>query len=188
MKKLLLAPALIFALISCQNTAEKVETVEKEVVEAAQPQLAFFGREISDGNALDVSTIQASLGDQDSLNVKLTGTIEKVCQVKGCWMTMPYGEGESMRVSFRDYGFFVPKDIDGKESVIEGTVYMETTSVDDLKHFAEDEGLSEDEIAAITEPETSLTFVADGVIVKDYKVEAGSAKADEQNTEAEESH
>jgi len=72
--------------------------------------------------------------------------------------------------------------------VIEGTVYMETTSVDDLKHFAEDEGLSEDEIAAITEPETSLTFVADGVIVKDYKVEAGSAKADEQNTEAEESH
>jgi len=188
MKKLLFAPALLLIIASCQNTAEKVETVQEEVVETVQAQMAYFGSEITEENALDLSGIKEKLGEQDSLNVKLTGTIEKVCQVKGCWMTMPYGEGESMRVSFRDYGFFVPKDIDGKEAVVEGTLYMETTSVDDLKHFAEDEGLSEEEIAAITEPETSLTFVADGVIVKNYKVKAGAAEADEQNIEAEESH
>ncbi len=188
MKKLLFAPALMLSILSCQNTSEKVETVQEEIIETAPAQMAYFGSQITEENAVDLSTIQASLGEQDSLNVKLTGTIEKVCQVKGCWMTMPYGEGESMRVSFRDYGFFVPKDVDGKDAVIEGTVYMETTSIDDLKHFAEDEGLSEDEIAAITEPETSLTFVADGVIIKDYKVEAGAAKADEQNIEMEESH
>jgi len=103
-------------------------------------------------------------------------------------MTMGYGEGESMHVSFRDYGFFVPKNIDGKDAVIDGTLYMETTSVEDLKHFAEDEGLSEDEIAMITEPETRLTFVADGVIVKDYTVEVGSADENEQNLEEAEEH
>ena len=113
MKKLLFAPALMLSILSCQNTSEKVETVQEEIIETAPAQMAYFGSQITEENAVDLSTIQASLGEQDSLNVKLTGTIEKVCQVKGCWMTMPYGEGESMRVSFRDYGFFVPKDVDG---------------------------------------------------------------------------
>ena len=183
----------MLALVSCQNGAEKSgeeSTDTTAVVQEEAPTLAvaYFGSEITDEGAIEVDEAPAKLGEMDSVDLKVVGKINKVCQVKGCWMTMGYGEGESMRVSFRDYGFFVPKDINGKESVIEGTVYMETTSVDDLKHFAEDEGLSEDDIAAITEPETSLTFVADGVIVKDYKVEAGSAKADEQNTEVEESH
>ncbi len=183
MKKLLFVPAIVLAFAACQNTPEKAETVQEEFVETVESKLAFFGSEITEADAIEVAAIEERLGDEDSLNVKLRGRIEKVCQVKGCWMTMAYGEGGSMRVSFRDYGFFVPKDVDGKEAVIEGTVYMETTSVDDLRHFAEDEGLSEEEIAAITEPETSLTFVADGVIIRDYTVEPGSAKAEEQNLE-----
>jgi hypothetical protein len=188
MKKIFFAPVILLSIIACQNTNENAQVAQEEAVAEVETHMAFFGSEITEDNALELASIKEKLGDQDSLNVKLSGTIEKVCQVKGCWMTMPYGEGESMRVSFRDYRFFVPKDVDGKEAVIEGTVYMETTSVDDLRHFAEDEGLSEDEIAAITEPESSLTFVADGVIIKDYKVETGAAKADEQNHEIEDSH
>ena len=91
---------------------------------------------------------------------------------------MRVNDEQSMHVSFKDYGFFVPKDIDGKETVIEGYAYIETMSVDDLKHYAEDEGKTVEEIDAITEPETNLSFVADGVIVKDYSV-AEEATADE---------
>ena len=83
---------------------------------------------------------------------------------------MQVSDEQNMHVSFKDYGYFVPKDIDGKESIIEGYAYMETMSVDDLKHYAEDAGKSQEEIDAITEPETKLSFVADGVIVKDYEV------------------
>lgn len=141
-----------------------------EMTEVAAPEMvmASFGAAINETDAQNVDAVVAAMAGKDSMDVKLTGTIDKVCQVKGCWMTMPYGDGESMRISFRDYGFFVPKDIDGKEVVVEGTVYMETTSVEDLRHFAEDEGLSAEEIEKITEPETAYTFVADGVIVKDY--------------------
>ena len=182
-----MVPVLIAALTACQGGGEKAEgeatdsaAVSTEVVDAA-PAMAYFGSEINDEGAVAASDAPGQLGEADSVNLKVTGTIEKVCQVKGCWMTMGYGEGENMHVSFRDYGFFVPKDIDGKEAVIEGTLYMETTSVEDLRHYAEDEGKSEEEIAEITEPETRLSFVADGVIVKDYDVAVNAAAEEEMN-------
>jgi hypothetical protein len=86
--------------------------------------------------------------------------------VKGCWMKVRTTDGQTMRVTFRDYGFFVPKDIAGKQVVFEGTAQQSTTSVADLKHYAEDAGKSKEEIAKITQPEKAVTFVADGVIVK----------------------
>lgn len=152
--------------------------------EASMAPMAYFGSEISEDGAINVASIQEKMGDADSVRVKVEGTVDKVCQVKGCWMTMAYNdEGESMRVSFKDYGFFVPKDIDGKTAVIDGYAYIETTSVEDLRHYAEDAGQSEEDIAAIVDPKTELTFVADGVIVKEYEVEIGAAEEEEQNHE-----
>ncbi|MEQ9187642.1 MAG: DUF4920 domain-containing protein [Cryomorphaceae bacterium] len=189
MKKILFIPAILIAFSACQNGAdtansESVDTTNS--VEVKKPAIAFFGASIDEAGAVDVNEAPNKITGVDSVNLKVKGVVAKVCQAKGCWMTMEYGEGESMHVSFRDYGFFVPKNIDGKEAVIDGTLYMETTSVEDLKHYAEDEGLSEEEIAAITEPETRLTFVADGVIVKDYSVEVDAAKEAELNLEEEE--
>ena len=39
-------------------------------------------------------------------------------------------------------------------------------SVADLKHYAEDAGKSEDEIAKITEPKIEYAFEANGVLIK----------------------
>jgi hypothetical protein len=73
-----------------------------------------------------------------------------------------------MRVTFKDYGFFVPKEgMEGKEVVFEGVAKRKVTDVDMLKHFAEDAGKSQEEIDAITEPKVELTFVANGVIIKE---------------------
>jgi len=72
-----------------------------------------------------------------------------------------------MRITFRDYGFFVPKDASGKEVIIQGIAKKEVTSVEELRHYAEDAGESEEAIAAITEPEENIVFVADGVIIRE---------------------
>jgi hypothetical protein len=99
--------------------------------------------------------------------MKLKGEIAEVCLEKGCWMTVATGDGQTIRVTFKDYGFFVPKDAAGKKTVIEGEAKMETVDVATLKHYAEDAGKSAAEIAAITEPETKLTFVASGVEIEE---------------------
>jgi hypothetical protein len=91
--------------------------------------------------------------------------VESVCQVKGCWMKLKMENGQTMRVTFKDYGFFVPKDIAGKTIVFEGNATTKTTSVDELRHYAADAGKSKDEIVKITEPKTELAFEANGVLV-----------------------
>jgi len=97
---------------------------------------------------------------------KVTGVVESVCKAAGCWMKVKTSDGQTMRVTFKDYGFFVPKDIAGKTVVFEGIAKVKITSVAMLKHYAEDGGKSKDEIAKITAPEKAIGFVATGVIVK----------------------
>ena len=90
----------------------------------------------------------------------------KLVLKKGCWMTLDTGE-DTLFIKFRDYGFFVPIDsVEGKTAVIQGDLFLDTTTVEMLKHYAEDAGKSEEEIAQITEPIYELGFIADGVIIK----------------------
>jgi hypothetical protein len=127
---------------------------------------SFHGKKITDEGAVPAPELVAKLGDKTEMPTKIVGTVESVCKVKGCWMKVKTTDGQTMRVTFKDYGFFVPKDIAGKQVVFEGVAQQSTTSVADLKHYAQDAGKSKEEIAKITEPEKAVTFVADGVIVK----------------------
>ena len=125
-----------------------------------------FGKKIDDKKAIEASVLPAKMGKDDTMNAKVTGTVESVCQVKGCWMKVKMADGETMRVMFKDYAFFVPKDITGKTVVFEGEAQKKTVPVEHLQHYAQDAGKSKEEIAKITEPKQELTFIADGVIVK----------------------
>jgi hypothetical protein len=127
----------------------------------------YFGETFDTSDPVTVEQLLSRLDETDKVeNIVVSGAVDEVCQVKGCWMTMSTENGSSMRVTFKDYGFFVPKDIHGRTVVIRGYGEIVVTSVDDLRHYAEDEGRSEEEIAAITEPEEEYTFVADGVYLE----------------------
>ena len=125
-----------------------------------------FGKQIDDKKAIAATALPAKMGDKAEIQAKVVGTVESVCQVKGCWMKVNLDNGETMRVVFKDYAFFVPKDIAGKTVFFEGAAKKTTVPVEHLKHYAQDAGKSKEEIAKITEPKDELTFIADGVIVK----------------------
>ncbi len=132
----------------------------------AQHEVSYHGKKITSAGAIPATELSAKMANKTEMPAKVEGTVESVCKVKGCWMQVKTGDGQTMRVTFKDYGFFVPKDIVGKTVVVEGTAETTTTPVADLRHFAQDAGKPKAEIEKITEPEKSLTFVADGVIVK----------------------
>lgn len=132
----------------------------------AQENASYHGKKITADNAIPSTELAEKMTDKKELATKVEGTVESVCQVKGCWMRVKTADNQTMLVRFRDYGFFVPKDIAGKNVVFEGTAETKTTSVAELRHYAEDAGKSKEEIAKITEPVKAITFMADGVIVK----------------------
>ena len=102
----------------------------------------------------------------DTLTVQFQSTIKSVCKKKGCWMNMELGEGNKSFVKFEDYAFFVPLNADNSEAIVSGKAFIQVESIKDLRHYAKDAGKSSAEIAKIITPETTFSFMADGVYIK----------------------
>ena len=100
----------------------------------------------------------------DTLQLTLKGNIKDVCSKKGCWMTLSMPNETDMMVRFKDYGFFVPLDASG-EVIVNGKAFFSETSIEDLRHYAEDAGASAEDIAAIVSPKVFYNFEADGVLI-----------------------
>ncbi|MFN3530775.1 MAG: DUF4920 domain-containing protein [Bacteroidia bacterium] len=160
MKKLFLIMAM-FAFVACSQSANQTAETEGETIE-----IEYYGEEISEEGAISATELLAIMGEDNEKEVKLVATIEECCQKKGCWMKVDLGDGKTMRVTFKDYGFFVPMDAAGRQVVMDGVASMEETSVEALRHYAEDAGKSAEEIEAITEARRELVFEARGVILK----------------------
>ena len=109
--------------------------------------------------------LMAELVGKDSVYATVAENVAAACQAKGCWMSMSIA-GNEMFVKFKDYGFFVPKNIASHDAVIKGWAYQDTVSVKDRIEYARDAEATEEEIANITEPEVKLTFTAEGVMMK----------------------
>jgi len=157
MKNLLFILLITLALTGCKKEATEV------------PFEKFGQAEIIPDNALTASQMLAKFDDLnpgDTVDVKFTTAVNEVCQTKGCWMMAKLDNNEEVRVTFKDYGFFVPMNAAESEAVIQGKAFLSVTSVEDLQHYAKDGGKSEEEIAAITEPEVGYGFVADGVLLR----------------------
>lgn len=162
MKKIVVIAALSVALVSCNKKEETPVKSESKMAYAS------FGDKITDENTIskeEMLTKYKTLKAGDTINVKLATKINEICQNKGCWMTLDLGNNENAFVKFKDYGFFVPMNAQKRESIVEGKAFVEETSIAELKHYAEDEGKSADEIAKITAPKTEYKFLANGVLI-----------------------
>ena len=163
LKKICLGLASVFVLLACganQRNALQAQT-------AADGK--HFGVRINADKAITYDQLIPKMAKTDSMAVKVTGKVSSVCQKKGCWMTLVSdqpGQPE-MRVTFKDYAFFMPKDLAGKRVVIDGFAFVDVTPVADLRHYAEDAGKSKAEIEAIKEPKRELAFEAAGVLILD---------------------
>jgi hypothetical protein len=124
----------------------------------------LFGEELE----AEAPVSLASLLDESEANAGGTfvvdAAVESVCPKKGCWMMLADGD-RTMRVTFKDYGFFVPMDIAGRTVRIAGVFDVQEVPVDEARHYLEDAGRHE-EAAAITEPQRSFVFEATGVRVE----------------------
>ncbi|MDT0557285.1 DUF4920 domain-containing protein [Ichthyenterobacterium sp. W332] len=167
MKKILFIFCLVCLVTSCKEDKKEVAN-DYEIEQTKDLAYASFGMEINDNDALESESMAKhykTIKAGDSINSKFRGTIKEVCSKKGCWMTLDIGDEEEVMVRFKDYGFFMPLNAEG-EVVINGKAFVKETSVEELRHYAEDAGKSEEEINAITEPERTLAFEADGVLLK----------------------
>ena len=97
--------------------------------------------------------------------VAVKGKVTDVCDKKGCWLTIQTEDNSKFFVKMKDYAFFVPTALKGKNVVLDGTAERKVTSVNEQKHYAEDAKKPQAEINAITQPKEEIRFVANGIKV-----------------------
>ncbi|EMQ94531.1 MULTISPECIES: DUF4920 domain-containing protein [Xanthomarina] len=170
MKHLFTLLALTLAFVSCKNNTEQNTEQTVKTEEVKEIAYASFGDKIEANDAIEAKLMADTYKDLtvgDSISTKMVAKVDEVCQAKGCWMKLDLGNNEQVMVKFKDYGFFMPKNIAGKEVIIDGKAYVSELSVEEQRHYAEDAGKSEEEIAAITEPKRTYSFEANGVLLKE---------------------
>ena len=154
MKRMLMLCSLLVAAV-CLN-AQQPQPAEKGVT---------YGASTSADGAITIAEVDSKIKEQEKFNGKVKGKVVSVCKEKGCWMKVERENGEPMMVKFKDYGFFMPTNIEGKEVVLEGEATVKETSVKQLRHYSEDAGKSKEEIQKIKTPKKDVVFVAKGVLV-----------------------
>jgi len=139
----------------------------QHTVSSADDNLMFYGEVIDTVGGLNGQALRTALSlFEGRTQVRFEGEITATCPKKGCWMNVASGR-DTVFVRFQDYGFFVPTEgVEGKRTIVEGEAFYDTLSVADLRHYAQDAGATEEEIAAITEPELELAFMATGVMIE----------------------
>jgi Domain of unknown function (DUF4920) len=126
----------------------------------------FYGEKVNPDGAVNINDVVAKLNGGSEFNdVKIKAKIIEVCPKKGCWLKLELNDGSTAMVKMKDYGFFLPVSAKGKTVVIDGEVKLKTTSVAELKHYAEDAKKSKEEIDAITKPEQEVKVLAKGIVI-----------------------
>lgn len=150
---------------------QMIEKIEKEAPsEKPAFKYAAFGSKITADKALSKEQMlnkYVSMKKGDTINVKFKSNISSVCKKKGCWMKMDLANNKESFVRFKDYGFFVPLNADQSEAVVSGKAFLDVISVDELKHYAQDGGQSQEEIDKIKDPKITYAFQADGVLIQE---------------------
>jgi len=124
-----------------------------------------FGAAVTATGAVAVADLPNLLKDEQSHTVKVSGVVTDVCPKKGCWISLQTPDNTKVFVKMKDYGFFVPVELKGKTIVMEAEAKTVKTSVDELKHYAEDAKKSKEEIDAITEPKEEIRLTASGIVI-----------------------
>ena len=124
----------------------------------------IFGINTTAEGAVAANELTKVMAEKTTADVKVKGIVTEVCKAEGCWIRMQTASG-TMLIKMKDHSFTVPLALNGKTIVADGTAELKETSVEMLKHYAEDAGKSKAEIEAITTPKKEIVLQAKGILV-----------------------
>lgn len=147
-----LSPAKSITVAQLSSDQKKVKTTWGDVVSKKDMPEISLAKAVASASNSEVAPSE----------MIVTGKAEKVCKKKGCWMTVVDGD-TSVRVTFKDYGFFVDESLLGKRMRARGVLKLKKRSKAEEKHFLIDEGMSRKKADKFAKSKKNWEFVAAGV-------------------------
>ena len=153
MKKILIAAATV--ILSFNVNAQDEATAKPGTV---------FGEVSEKGTIVTTNELETKMVD-NKYDGKVKGKVVEVCKAMGCWAKLQKEDGSTVMIKVKDHEFAMPLDIVGKIVVAEGSAELKETSVNMLKHYAEDAGKSKEEVDKIKESKKEMIMTIKGVKV-----------------------
>jgi Domain of unknown function (DUF4920) len=139
-----------------------------------------YGEKITVDSAIQLADLFAKLDKKEGLKdveidggnvvpglaAKVEGKAKSVCKSAGCWVVLETADGKEMFVKVKDHAFKLPADVVGKTLVVNGNAYQNITSIEELRHYAKDDGKNAEEIAKIVEPKIEYQMTVNAVVMK----------------------
>lgn len=152
MRRVRLATAVV-ALLAAALPLAAQEAVDSAVVRR--------GGAVASGPAIPVTQLVASARNFVAKPIIVEGVITRECTEKGCWMQVaPSSETSGIRVTFKDYGFFIPQSMVGRRARMAGVTKVTTHTKAAADHLiGEGANLQRNADGTATE----VQFVASGV-------------------------
>jgi len=125
-----------------------------------------YGEIASSENAINAETLPDLLSDTHQVHTIVEGQVIQVCQHSGCWLDIIINDSVNLRVSFSDPKLTIPKNSKGKTAIVSGIAEKELISVETLRNFAREDGMSEEEAAKINQPVYQYSFEATGIMLR----------------------
>src|SRR6266849_4154587 len=99
------------------------------------------GKKIGKPANVKLVDLLASPERQQGKAVVVEGKVRRACERMGCWMELAEtDEGPGVRITFKDYGFFVPLDSAGAKAKVAGTVKIVELSEATAAHYESEGG------------------------------------------------
>ncbi|HEY3254191.1 MAG TPA: DUF4920 domain-containing protein [Polyangiaceae bacterium] len=142
---------LLVPLVGCETRSPESSprASSAAAVESAAPSPApavsakAFGAPISPGSELALADVLASPERFRDQAITVQGHVRSACTRRGCWMELAEGADPKLpgcRVTFKDYGFFVPTDSAGANAKVQGTLGVNTLSAERVAHLESEGG------------------------------------------------
>jgi hypothetical protein len=136
--------ALVFltAAVLAPAPSESAVTITPEAdLHAFDPKVERFGEPIAGTERQVLAQVLAEPTAYAGKIVLVEGQVRRACTRKGCWMELASSadpEAPGCRVTFKDYGFFVPIDSVGSRALVEAKVEIDTLDAARVAHLEEE--------------------------------------------------
>ncbi|HVF55689.1 MAG TPA: DUF4920 domain-containing protein [Pyrinomonadaceae bacterium] len=108
---------------------------------AISPEVVKRGEPIGKSPAVSFADVLKDPSKFTGKVVRIEGVVEKVCKAQGCWMEIsPEAGAATVRVTFKNQGFFVPKDSNSMKFRAEGEFGIKVLTKEQVDHLVNEDG------------------------------------------------
>lgn len=118
-----------------EKSKDHKHAAENATAKASELPQDQYGAKFTLANSELVTVLLADPKPHVGKTVRVSGEVTTVCQKAGCWLVLRGDEGDTLRVTMKEHGFAVAKDIAGRTAHVEGEVIEHAVDPETVAHF-----------------------------------------------------